>query len=271
MEKIIILSHKSCFPSARLLKTKLLEAGIKTLLMGSLQGKSTKLLKNATVFRYGNSEPVSSRTIGNSGEFIHLTSSKLRFTNLLQEKGIPSPVFSQAVPEEFPILIRTSLNLCGGKGIIPCKNPEEFKENWRNSYFWTKYIPNKWELRIHVLGNKIVKIMKKVPIEGVEEGELPIRNQDRGYHFQIRIVEKYPKLSEHLKNVLQVLNDAGGFAFSLDLAWTGDGYFIFEANSGSGLNDRSAELYTKYIKGVLETGNNLFEVFPESSEEEETE
>lgn len=236
----MILTHPYCFPSARILRDSIqAKTGRKILIT-----KYPERIRRLTL-RYGNSSPVNCKdTEFNSPEFINLASNKKLFSDFLLKRGFYCPEFRRDTPTEFPIIIRTTLTGTGGQGIIVCRNLEEFRNNWGSNYWWTSFIHTSSEYRIHILGGVIKKIQKKI---GEDREEFPIRNMDRGYHFSVREnLDAFPKtqtlITELNKHLL-------GRFYSLDVGMDSDGekLFIFEANSASGLNENTADIYSDYL------------------------
>lgn len=168
----------------------------------------------------------------------------------MEKNGIYSPVYNKSLGElVFPLLIRETLTSFGCRGIHVIKNEEEFNEVWRNSYFWTKYVTLNFELRVHILGGKLSKIFKK---ELNEPQEYPIRNNSL-CHFSLRNLEKYPKLDSFIGNLTNIEEVSKGKFYSIDIGWDSENkkYFVIEFNTGSGLNENTAEEYAKYIYANL--------------------
>jgi len=245
---INILCSSYSFPSGRILKDLIVE---KTGEKVRLTSHPEILLKRKETpsIRYGNSfGNFKSETGLNSPEFIQKCASKLAFSKLLLDAGLYTPEYSRdpKAVKEFPVLIRQSLSLSGGRGIILCKDEEEFRKNWIGR-FWTKYIPTEFELRVHVLDDNIVRIFRK---EQIEPTEFPIRNNET-CHFSLKEPDKYPKLQSLVNSLNDVFRanviDFGFYA--LDIGWdkSKKQYFIFEANSAPGLNEHTAELYTDFL------------------------
>jgi glutathione synthase/RimK-type ligase-like ATP-grasp enzyme len=243
MATIKILTSKSSIVSARLLKNELQNLVNHRVL---LTQKAEKIFSSKFI-RYGNSDPVNVvDTQYNSANFIRLSSNKAAFSIKMMENNIYSPIYNKANPtdNDFPLLIRKTLTSYGGRGIVVCRNREEFNNNWNNAYVWTKFIKTEFELRVHVIDGQVVRIFKKTPIN--EEQEYPIRNMDRGYHYSLRANEKYQKVID-LVNVLNpILN---GKFFTLDIGWDSvkKKYLVFEINSGSGLNENTVKLYANFL------------------------
>lgn len=253
---INILCNSFSFPSGRILKELILNSTGEKVRLTS-RPERLEHLKTFPSVRYGNSfGNFNKDTSLNSKDFIRLCSSKLSFSNLLSENNLYTPAYTKSLDtltdDIFPVLIRQSLSLSGGRGIILCKNREEFNANNRHNY-WTKYIPTEFELRVHIIGGKIARIFRK---DLEEEAEFPIRN-NQTCHFALKESEKYPKLVDVVNNLNNVFNSNNlnfGF-YALDVGWdkSKKQYFIFEANSAPGLNEHTAELYANFIVENLKT------------------
>jgi len=244
-----ILTNKSSFPSARILRNPLQDLYNRRILVTSNPEK----IRKYPFIRYGNSYPVNiqEETDFNSPNFIRFSSNKLKFSKVMEENEIYSPVYKRNIGELiFPMLIRETLTSFGCRGIHVIKNEEEFQEIWRNTFFWTEYIPLKFELRVHILGGKIIKIFKK---ELNEPQDLPIRNNSL-CHFSLKNLEKYPKLESFIENLTNIKEVNEGKFYSMDIGWDtiNKKYFVIEFNTGSGLNENTAEEYAKYIYENME-------------------
>jgi glutathione synthase/RimK-type ligase-like ATP-grasp enzyme len=243
-----ILTNKYSFPSARILAEYLSN---KTKTKIKLTSNPEKI-NNDFFIRYGNSFNLDSNNdLGlNNKSFIKLVSNKLNFSKLLIENDILTPHFvgSEEKPLLFPVLIRKTLTSSGGRGIVLCRNEDEFNINWKDGYYWTPFFNTSWEGRAHVLNGEIIKLFIKV-FNGETEDEFPIRNLHNGYHFSLRNTEgKFSKL----KDIVHRLNDLiNGEYYALDVGFSEGFYIIFEANSAPGLNYNTANLYADYISKRL--------------------
>jgi len=238
---IKILSQRFSFPSARLLGNSL-----QTLVGQQVIVTSYPFRIKDKFIRYGNSESVNIKdTEFNPAQFIHLCSSKLAFSRLMESNDIYSPIYyndPQKI-ERYPIVIRETLTSYGGRGIRIVHSLDEL--NWRPAFYWTPYISLCFELRVHILGGKIVKIFKK---ELENKMEFPIRNNS-SCHFSLKTPQCYPKLLESVNELLKIPEINQGRFFSLDVGWNKESkeYFFIEANSASGLNENTAEIYARYL------------------------
>lgn len=237
-----ILTHKSCGPSAKLLRDQIEELTNRSILVTF----NADRIKGPFI-RYGNAVAVKGAdTAFNSAAFIKSVADKGVFSNLMKAHGVYSPIYRIDTPKDYPILIRKTLTGQGGYGIVVCKDAAAFAANWSDDYVWTPFVRTQFELRVHVLGGQVSKIFKKECIDG-EEGDLPIRNLDAGYHFAVKDAEVYPKVQALVDSVHKVLK--GGAFYTLDIGWdkAAKKYLVFEANSGSGLNTQTAALYADYL------------------------
>lgn len=244
-----ILTNRGCFPSGKLLRNALInnKPDIGTILVTQFANK----IDSYPFIRYGNSDPILisiNKTKYNSPNFIRMASYKKAFSILMNENNIYSPVYRKGDLSEdcvFPILIRTQLSLSGGKGIYLIENVDKFNEIWKSEYWWTPFIKTSFELRVHILGDNIVRIFKKIPNNDVESQQYPIRNNSC-CHFSLRNINNYPKLDKLVEKLNEILD---GKFYSLDVGWDSKKgeYFLYEINSASGLNENTADIYAKYL------------------------
>lgn len=205
--------------------------------------------------RYGNSSSVScSDTVYNSPEFIRLCSNKKSFSDLLISKGFTNvPRFSRETPEasDFPLVIRQTLTGFSGVGIVLCMNMDDFSREWKSNYWWTRFVKTRTEYRLQVLGGQIGRVFKKISRE--TEPEYPIRNSYSDYHYSLRNnTEHFSKMQDLVTKLSEYL-DGKYYALDLGLRSDGGGYFVYEANSGYGMNTNSALALADYLvkEGVI--------------------
>lgn len=242
--KTILTSHFS-LPSSVLLKHELEES------LGEKIKVTThpEKVKNL-IIRYGCSAGSFNPEANlNSSDFIRILVDKKRFSDLLLEHQIYTPNFSKNLEEikDFPIVIRETLHSSKGRGIHIVETRENFDKIWNNRFYWTNYIQMKYELRVHILGGKIVKVFKKCwHNENKEEEKYPIRTNEN-YSFVLQNMEKYKKLPKLVEKLSEIFgNDC---FYSLDLGWDDHkkDYFILEANSAPGLNSLTCKLYAEFF------------------------
>jgi len=246
-----ILSHRSCMPSARILRDSLESITQKKIPVTT----RPSAIKNGQEFiRYGNSSLVpDGKDLGlNQADLISISCNKFKFSELLSKGGFYVPTFNREInPEEFPVVVRSSLTLSKGKGIQIAENEEVFKEIWRSGYYWTPFVNMRYELRVHFFNGEILKVFRKSWRSDEEEEKYPIRTNE-GYTFilQNTLNNRYEKLFTLIKVLhSKVLNKFHDYFLSLDVGWDANRkeYFIIEANSGPGLNVLTADLYAERI------------------------
>ena len=238
-----ILTNPSSFPSSRFLRDSLQDLVKKKIHVTSQPEK----INSYPFIRYGNSSPVKvEETDFNCPNFIQISSNKLKFSKIMEKNEIYSPIYKRNVGElVFPLLIRETLTSFGCRGIHVIKNRDEFNKIWQGHFFWTKFVNLHFELRVHVLGNKIARVFRK---DLNEPQEYPIRNNSL-CHFSLKNTGKYPKLSEYIKTLTDIKEVGIGKFYSIDIGWDSINkkYFVIELNTGSGLNENTAEIYADYI------------------------
>lgn len=245
----MILTHRTSFPSAKMLRDALFqETGVRYLVT-----KHPERIRRLHV-RYGASSGVNCRdTNFNSPDFINLVSHKQRFSSAIKDK-FNTPIFiRQREPrdDEFPIVIREYMQSFGGKGIVMCPDRETFDNNWHGSY-WTRFVRTTQEFRVHVLGGEIGRLFRKIRIivDGVRppESEFPIRTIKSGdYRFSLwDDNNSFPTLNEEVR---RLHDEIGGKCYALDVGQLPDegGWFIYEANSAPGINPNTASVYAKFL------------------------
>ena len=245
----MILTHRTSFPSAKLLRDALFqETGVRYLVT-----KHPDRIRRLHV-RYGATGQVNcADTKFNSPRLINLVANKLRFSNTIKDKFATPEFIRNREPYdyEFPIVIREIMQGFGGVGIIMCRDREAFDAAWKGSY-WTRFVKTTQEFRVHVLGGELSRLFRKVRIriDGVrpDEVEFPIRTGRSGdYRFSLWSGGSvFPDLTEL---VGQLHAEIGGHFYALDVGKLPDnqGWFIFEANSAPGLNRNTASAYAKYL------------------------
>ena len=205
--------------------------------------------------RYGNSMSVYCKdTQHNDPSFINICSHKRLFSELLEDNFFV-PIFKRTEPtqDDYPLIIRQTMTGFSAQGIIVCPDEKTFVENWQPRYYWTKFIHTSKEYRAQILGGKIGRLFEK-RFRGDTEASLPIRNSYSDYHYAlVNHNDGFTKLHELVSKVHEVIQ---GSFYGLDVAWCPDRkeYFIFEANSGYGINPNSANCLADYLisNGILD-------------------
>lgn len=250
----LILSNSGCIPSAKELREALVELGYPKILITTNPEKDI-------LFRYGNSSYCNCNDLLNPPSFIKLLSNKKAFSNFCHDSEITAPVFTRIkdkMPENFPILVRSTLTGSKSEGIYPINSFEELAKMNIN-YWWVPYYNLTQEYRIHVVGGNIIKgFCKKFTGEVDKETGVIIRNNDNSQFSLIDIenTEKYNKLREIVRRVqdaLYSIYENSILFYALDIGWGKNKkeYIIIEGNTAPGLNRNTALDYARILGPVL--------------------
>jgi hypothetical protein len=211
---------------------------------------------DSILIRYANALDVGNSILDtnyNSKEFIRLCGNKFNTSQFLIEHEIDCIGFNRGNPEFYPVFLRKVINGQGGNGIVICIDSEEFdRESENNNYYWSYYLNFTSEYRIHVTGNTIARIFKKVLHPGEQEAEFPIRNMER-YDFSLRSdINAFPKVTQLINKLATVFPNN---FYALDIGIFEGRPIIIEINSGPGLSENTAEYYANYLIRELNIQN----------------
>lgn len=201
------------------------------------------------IIRYGNHEgSYRNDTLYNSPEFIRMCCDKYATEMFFIQHNIyNTPNFSQEPPNSdilpFPVLIRTTLTGHGGVGMTVVNNLEEWNKHWMSyTYWWTPFINLSSEYRVLIFDGVPFKIFKKVRADGLEPDLYPIRNIDRGYHFSVRELDKFPNMMDYIQNHISTLLTTGFYGLDIGKIQDSEEFFVLELNSAPGMNINTSEL-----------------------------
>lgn len=247
-----ILSHPRLTRSARPLAKRLSELTGEEIIVSTIPKE-----EHVLVIRYGNSAEVYNSVAAiNEAGHIKLAGNKLRLSQLLREEGFPHVefhnMFGEEFPDRFPVVVRKELNRGGGIGIVVCENMEQFTPYITKS--WTYWYNFQFELGVHILDGKVVRVFKKVRETGLEEEKYPIRNTQRGYSFKLREnwQEKYRGLQKFVDKLYEIIPIQ--FA-RLDVGYDKEtgGYRLIEINSAPDLsqNVNTLNMYAEFLANKI--------------------
>lgn len=176
---------------------------------------------------------------------------------LLEKDWQPIPqVFASEAGDfilDWPVVGR-KLSHTQGNDIIFINNQEEIDNNWGNSDFYTQYIPKKSEFRVHVFKDQVLRVDKKVKIEGREytENEIKIRSSANGWR-QIKYNtggRYYETLSEIGVRAIKAIGyDFGAVDIIINI---NSEPIILEINSAPALRGDKLDLYATAFKEYSE-------------------
>jgi len=184
---------------------------------------------------------------------IRQTSDKLTALKVLDSNGVRVPPFSTIDGNNnyFPALGR-KIKHTGGEDIILLLQQSDLKKaKEAGCSFLTEYIPTKNEYRVHVFGDKAVKVSQKILTEPDKATNPWVRNLDTGYTFR-EPRTKLSKIDEMLAiNAVQALGLDFG---AVDLVVSDKNIaYILEVNTAPGLLESSVNTYVpEFIKCLAE-------------------
>jgi len=169
--------------------------------------------------------------------------------SVLAEAGIPCVQILENPPEDgYPIIARGRINHIAGNDIQVIETKEEAIES--GAKYFTRYRQADKELRIHVFGDEVLRVFRKVPRE--TNADMVVKTSDRGWGYHITNHEKYYHLAQSIAiNAVKCLGlNSGG----VDMGWNEADrkYFIFEVNSGPALNSITLQHYADKFRAHLE-------------------
>lgn len=240
-----LFTYKKSFPSARILATKL---GLK------VTSNENKIVK-PPIIRYGNSlkDFGEDDTNINSIETIHLCSNSILFSDWCRDNNFFTPIFEKFRNENlvYPFLLRKKYHRAG-LDIIYIEREEQLNDvESLPSYYKVPFFETEYELGVHVVFGNVVKIFKKIKIN--DDSHPFIRSMAKGYRYSIvsNIDDNYKKAQSIATNIANCI----GLKFGrIDMAFLSKEreYIIWEVNTAPGLNNNTAELYSKILREHLE-------------------
>lgn len=141
-----------------------------------------------------------------------------------------------------------------GRDIIRINNRGDLRKlsakQLRNRY-WVPYIETTFELRVHIIGNKVARVFKKENPGAKDRGEF-IRSSTKGWHYSLRtnLDDKYQKAQS---TCLQLTKDLGLVFGGIDIAWdnTNKKYVIWEVNTAPGLSQPTLNIYGGLLREFI--------------------
>ena len=256
-----ILASSASMDSAVLLRDfieKILGLEHKAILVSST---SEACAGHDVILRYGcgygklEKEPV----WGNK-DFSNLCIDKARTSALLADL-VTTPVFeSKKLPKDFPVLIRETLTGAQSTGVHLVHNEDEFLQNWKTGFVWTKYFKHTFEIRVNAVFQKegvSMIIYKKVPNGAATEASLEEFIPGDGGADNCKWLRKdnnyYKKVYDQLLKIKDRIMENGGTFVGIDMIYVPEleDYVILELNSGPWLTKYSAEwLANIFVKAM---------------------
>lgn len=200
----------------------------------------------------------------NPPEKVSMCSNKLRFFKFLEEnpeavEGINVPDWTEdkKVVQEWLkkgdiVFGREKLTGNGGEGIVEY-NPTNPNVEVADAPLYVKYVPKKWEYRVHVFGGKVLSVQRKALRNDVrrENANWRIRNHAGGFIFaRNEDHEPSPKVLAQAERISEITN-LDFFAVDIIYNQYQDKAYILEVNTAPGLEGTTLKEYVEAFTEVI--------------------
>lgn len=230
---IFLLYHRKTAPTGRLLRAVLNIPGGK-----EIRGNPE------VVIRWGN-QKASARTGFNSSNAMAAASDKLRAFGLFKAAGVRIPEFTtDYYAAREGVWMGRKRHGFGGRDIQVCADGH--MNDGASPEFWTKFIPNRRELRIHVFNGEVIRVQGKY-LDFPEQNTNPyIKNYAQGYRFRTPRLELRPDRYEQAKKAVEALGLVWG---AVDLViGEDDKAYVLEVNTAPKLAPLTMRQYSEAIR-----------------------
>jgi len=219
--------------------------------------KSARILKeqlsineyDGLPINYGCSRLNYSGEVLNKPEAVGKAVNKHLALQILEDYEVPTPLISE---EEALELIEEGERVVGrktyhmkGRGFWLLRYPHRLRRAKRlGATYFLRYIEDAREFRVHIVGDKSIKISEKIKPYGVIKA-----NHDNGTIFQ------YPEDFNHKKTLRRIAKEsieALGLDFgAVDILWKDDEFFVIEVNTAPALTDENSDTLDRYVSAFL--------------------
>lgn len=131
------------------------------------------------LLRWGNPQRPELTTVIQPAAAIARAGNKLVALRTMRDAGVPVPDYTTEQPNDVDVWLGRSLNGFGGRDIKLPGDPA-----WTNVSFWTKYIPNRREYRIHVVNGNVIRVQRKYLDFPEQHDNHYVQNYAQGYRFR---------------------------------------------------------------------------------------
>lgn len=128
--------------------------------------------------------------------------------------------------------------------------PEWGSLDWLRHDFFTKFIPNEREYRIHVVRGQVIRVQRKY-LDFPDDQTVPeIKNFGQGYRFRTPRLELNRSRTQAAVNAVAALGlDFGGVDMIVD---RGGQEYVLEVNTAPKCSPLTVEKYVAAFRSVLE-------------------
>lgn len=193
----------------------------------------------------------------NKSEAIRRASDKLASLELMQDAGINVPGWSTDPYEAldsfgWPLMGRKKTH-ARGTDIRLCLQERDLRVD---RDYWTQYIPTNREFRVHVVGDRVIRVQGKY-LDDSSKYMSHLRNYATGYRFRAPRQQLRP---ERLNMAISSVQAHGLDFGAVDIAIGDDGQtWVFEVNTAPACSPLTGEKYVNALHSLarLDTTVNL--------------
>lgn len=234
--------HARTRPTGRLLARALgIEFGRAT--------RASRLGGGDVLIRWGTQEGVAGSwdTVINDPYALQFASDKLRALQKFEEHGVPHPAFGVTPESTWERYLGRDRHGFGGRDIIVL--PTGMGDDLADSDFYTKFIPNEREYRIHVYNGRVIRTQRKYLDHPEQRTSEYIKNHANGYRFR----QPRRSLNDSRLNAAINATKALGLTFgAVDLIVDHDGReYVLEVNTAPKCSPLTARCYVNAMAAHL--------------------
>lgn len=207
----------------------------------------TPIPRDTIALRWGTAEHASLTSVMQPCEAIARAGNKLVSLQCFKRDGVPCPEFATTIPSSRDVVWfgRATHGMCGTD--IRIILPGDIYPP--RCQFYTKFIPNTREYRIHVFGEKVLGVMGKyLDVQGITNAEY-IKNLSHGYRFRTPSKQLKPDRADAAVAAVRALGLDFG-AVDLIIGVDGKAY-VLEVNTAPALAPLTFEKYVAAFKERL--------------------
>ena len=225
------------------------------------------------VIRWGNAKPVRIPGVEfvNTARAIMLAGDKLATLQKLDEEGVSHVEFSESAPAFFDqtdVWFARKRRGFGGHDIVAVNsagcwfpgsflathNSREVQEKLNSCEFFTRWVDNRREYRIHVVNGEIVRYQRKYATETAPATHnIRVQNHKSGYIFKQPQNRLHSERTDACIAAVAALGlDFGAVDMIVDTSVGGNGITrVLEVNTAPSCSPKTAEAYVNALREVL--------------------
>lgn len=211
----------------------------------------TPVPRDSIALRWGTAEHGALPSVLQSAESIARAGNKLVSLQCFNRDGVPCPEFQvrPATTSDGVWLGRSTHGMCGTDIVVYPNGLSNYAPDRNRHDFYTRYIPNSREYRVHVFGDQILGVMGKYLDYPDQAGDGYIKNVAHGYRF--RTPQKQLNASRTDAAIAAVKSLGLDFG-AVDLIIGEDGKeYVLEVNTAPALAPLTFAKYVEAFKGRL--------------------